>query len=127
MNEADNPDSRLIGGGSARPAVIPLGYVDKKSLQIAYMPFIKGGGLFYPTKRTYHLNEEVFLLVTLPDSKKGSPLQGSVIWCTPAGAQDNRTQGIGIEFKGREGNAMRNRIEGILGVKISSSIPTYTM
>lgn len=113
--------------GASRPSVIPLTYPDKDSLQKAYMPFVKGGGLFLPTTSGYQLNEEIFLLVTLPDSKNSLPVPGQVIWQTPAGSVDGRRQGVGIEFKGREGNALRNRIEGLLGAKVSSFNPTYTM
>lgn len=110
-----------------RPSVIPLIYPDKNSLHRAYMPFVKGGGLFLPTSKHYSLNEEVFLLVTLPNSNKSLPVPGRVVWQTPAAAMDSRRQGIGIEFKGREGNGLRNQIEGMLGAKVSSSKETYTM
>ena len=113
--------------GANRPSVIPLIYPDKESLQQAYMPFLKGGGLFFPTKDVYPMSEEIFLLVTLPDTKNTLPVPGTVVWQTPGGAMDNRKQGVGIEFKGREGNALRNRIEGMLGAKISSPNPTFTM
>ena len=73
------------------------------------------------------MNEEIFLLVTLPESDKPIPVPGIVVWKTPAKAVDGKQQGVGIEFKGREGNSLRARIEGLLGAKISSSTPTYTM
>ncbi len=115
------------GNGAGRPSVVPLTYPDKDSLQKAYMPFVKGGGLFLPTTNQYPMNEEVFLLVTLPDNKSPFPVPGAVVWQSPTGAMDGRRQGVGIEFKGREGNALRNRIEGLLGAKVSSSKATYTM
>jgi len=115
------------GQRASRPSVIPLKYAHKSALQKAYMPFLKGGGLFLPTTRTYSLNEEVFLLVTLPKSSQPLPVPGAVVWKTPRGAVEGRKQGIGIEFKGREGNALRNSIEELLGEKMSSPTPTYTM
>ena len=121
----DNLDKQ--GNNAGRPSVIPLGYPDKESLQKAYMTFCKGGGLFFPTTVDYKLNEEIFLLVTLPGSKKSLPVPGVVVWKNPAGVIDGRRHGVGVEFKGREGNALRNRIEGTLGAKVSSSTPTYTM
>ena len=113
--------------GSSRPSVIPLSYPDKNSLQKAYMPFTKGGGLFFSTSVKYQLKDEIFLIVTLPGADKGLPVAGSVVWITPSGAMDGRKQGVGIEFKGRDGNSLRNRIEGILGVKVTSPTETYTM
>ncbi len=110
-----------------RPAVVSLNYPDKKSLQKAYMPFLKMGGLFLPTTTQRDMNEEIFLLVSLPETDKPVPVPGTVVWKTPAGAVDSKSQGIGIEFKGREGNAMRSRIEGLLGNRINSTNPTHTM
>ncbi|MEM7196389.1 MAG: PilZ domain-containing protein [Pseudomonadota bacterium] len=112
---------------AARPSVVSLNYPDKKTLARAYMPFLKGGGLFLPTSQGYDMGEEIFLLVTLPDSQKPIPVPGSVVWRTPSGATDGRRQGIGIEFKGREGNSLRSRVEGILGAKLNGSAETYTM
>ena len=119
------PDSKA---GMGRPSVVSLNYSDKKSLQKAYMPFLKGGGLFLPTSSERQINEEMFLLVTLPESAKPIPVPGTVVWKSPAGAADSsKPQGIGIEFKGREGNSLRSRIEGLLGPRINAPEPTYTM
>ena len=113
--------------GAQRPSVVPLLYADKDSLHKAYMPFFKGGGLFIPTSKPYPMNEEMFLLVTLPGSKNPLPVPGKVGWITPPSAEDGMKQGVGIEFKGREGNSLKSTIEGILGTLISSSDSTYTM
>ncbi len=123
------------GGGSkskgkqaaGRPSVVSLSYPDKKSLQKAYMPFLKNGGLFLPTSTQRDMNEEIFLLVTLPEADKPIPVPGTVVWKTPSGAADGKPQGVGIEFKGREGNSLRIRIEGLLGADLTSSKPTHTM
>ena len=115
------------GNGASRPSVVPLNYVDKDSLQRAYMSFVKGGGLFLPTNLEYEMNEELFLLVTLPGSNKALPVPGTVVWQSPSSAADGRKPGVGIEFKGREGFSLRNTIEGILGAQIGDSELTYTM
>lgn len=122
-NDAKN-GSKNLGN---RPSVVPLGYADKDSLRKAYMPFVKGGGLFIPTSSQYPMNEEVFLLVTLPGSKKPLPVAGKVVWVAPAGVGNGMKQGVGVDFKGREGNSLRNTIEGMLGALVSSPDPTYTM
>ena len=113
--------------GASRPSVVPLRYGDKGSLHKAYMPFVKGGGLFMPTSSAYKMSDEVFLLVTLPGGKKPLPVAGKVVWISPSSSVDGMKQGIGVEFKGREGNALRNTIEGMLGAKVSSPDPTFTM
>lgn len=115
------------GNGNNRPSVIPLNYPDKDTLQRAFMSFVKGGGLFLPTNVPYEMNEEIFLLVSLPGSKKALPVPGTVVWQSPSSSADGRRPGVGIAFKGREGNSLRNTIEGILGARVSGSDPTYTM
>ena len=80
-----------------------------------------------PSPVSYQMNEEIFLLVTLPGSKKALPVPGIVVWQSPSSASDGRKPGVGIEFKGREGNSLRNTIEGILGARVSGPEPTYTM
>ncbi len=122
--EATPPERK---SGPNRPSVVSLNYPDKKSLAKAYMAFLKGGGLFLPTSTQRDMNEEIFLLVTLPESDKPIPVPGTVVWKTPSGAVDSKQQGVGIEFKGREGNSLRARIEGLLGTKLSSTTQTYTM
>ena len=39
-------------------------------LYAAYMPFIKNGGLFIPTNKSYKLGDEVFMLLNLMDERK---------------------------------------------------------
>ncbi|MCF5990217.1 PilZ domain-containing protein, partial [Xanthomonas perforans] len=93
-----------------------------------YMPFVKGGGIFVPTPKRYMLGDEVFLLLTLPDSSERLPVAGKVIWTTPAGAQGNRAAGIGVQFPdGPEGEAVRNKIETLLAGLTTSDKPTHTM
>ncbi|HEY3532959.1 MAG TPA: pilus assembly protein PilZ, partial [Casimicrobiaceae bacterium] len=51
----------------ARPGVLSLNIREKAALYAAYMPFLKGGGIFIPTSRPYVLGEEVFMLLSLMD------------------------------------------------------------
>lgn len=50
-------------GGSARNGILSLTIRDKAVLYAAYMPFIKNGGLFIPTNKSYSLGDEVFMLL----------------------------------------------------------------
>ena len=70
-----------------RPGVLSLTIKDKNALYAAYMPFLKGGGIFVPSSRTYKLGEEVFMLLSLMESKEKIPVAGHVVWITPKGAQ----------------------------------------
>ena len=55
----------------ARPGVLSLHIREKAALYAAYMPFLKGGGIFMPTSRPYSLGEEVFMLLSLMDECTG--------------------------------------------------------
>lgn len=112
---------------SLRPGVISLAIKEKAALYAAYMPYIKGGGLFVPTTKAYRIGDEVFLLLTLLDDPEKHKVVGQVVWITLAG-QPNRPQGIGIQFSEKDGGtAIRNKIEGIIGGALKSSRPTHTL
>src|ERR1044072_3132815 len=82
----------------ARSGVLSLNIREKAALYAAYMPFLKGGGIFIPTSRPYALGEEVFMLLSLMADPNRIAVQGKVVWITPDGGQGNRTQGIGVQF-----------------------------
>lgn len=100
---------------------------DKASLYSAYMPFIKNGGIFVPTNKTYQVGEEVFMLLSLMDENEKLPVAGRVVWITPKGASGNRLAGIGVQFSDQDGGAVRNKIETYLAGALKSDRPTYTM
>ncbi len=112
---------------AVRPGVLSLTIKDKNALYAAYMPFIKGGGIFVPSNKSYKLGDEVFMLLTLMDNKEKVPVAGHVVWITPQGAQSGRTAGIGIKFSEKDSGAARNKIEGILAGALKSERPTHTM
>ena len=112
----------------SRPGVLSLNIREKAALYAAYMPFLKGGGIFIPTNRQYQLGEEVFMLLSLMDDPQRIAVQGKVVWITPEGVQGNRTQGIGVQFTNDEtGASARAQIEKILGEMLASQRPTHTM
>lgn len=113
---------------AARPGVLSLNIREKAALYAAYMPFLKGGGIFIPTSRQYAMGEEVFMLLSLMDDPNRLAVQGKVVWLTPEGVQGNRTQGIGVQFTLDDtGAAARATIEKILGETLASTRPTHTM
>ncbi len=111
----------------ARPGVLSLNIKDKSALYAAYMPYVKGGGIFIPSTKPYKLGDEVFILLTLMDSKEKIPVAGQVIWVTPVGAQGGRASGIGIQFSDKDSGIARNKIEAILAAHLHSERPTHTM
>lgn len=114
--------------GQVRPGVLSLTIKEKSALFAAFMPFVKGGGLFIPTNKNYKMGEEVFMLLTLMDDPAKIPVSGKVVWVTPSGAHGGRTQGMGVQFAANEsGKAAHSKIEGLLGGSLKSPRPTHTM
>ena len=123
MNAAVNDVTSQV-----RPGVLSLSIKERSALFAAYMPFIKGGGLFIPTNKSYKMGEEVFMLLTLMEDPAKLPVSGKVVWLTPTGAHGGRTQGVGVQFAFNEsGKAAQNKIEGLLGGSLKSARPTHTM
>lgn len=113
---------------SARPGILSLNIKEKSALYAAYMPYLKNGGIFIPTTRNYRIGDEVYMLLSLMDDPNKLPVAGKVVWITPAGAQGNKTQGIGVQFSGdQSGVAARTKIENLLGGHLRSSRQTHTM
>jgi type IV pilus assembly protein PilZ len=112
----------------ARPSVLSLNIASKSALYAAYMTFLKRGGIFVPTAKAYALGDEVFMLLSLLDEPGKLPIAGSVVWITPAGAQGNKTQGIGVHFSDDEsGLQARAKIESMLGGHLGSNRPTHCL
>lgn len=97
-------------------------------LRAAYMQFIKGGGLFIPTKKTFVMGEDTNLVIKLLDDDEPYKASGKVVWITPLGSTSNRASGIGVEFsEDQNGEKLRNRIEILLGPYLKSTESTHTM
>ena len=121
-------DVPLAVAGVVRPGVLSLNIRERAALYAAYMPVLRGGGIFIPTPRQYQLGEEVFMLLSLMDDPNRIAVQGKIVWITPEGVQGNRTQGIGVQFSQDEtGAAAKQTIEKLLGQTLASSRPTHTM
>lgn len=114
--------------GGARQGILSLAVKDKAQLYNAYMPYLKSGGIFVPTAKRYFLGDEVFLLLTLPESNERLPVAGKVVWVTPPGAQGNRAAGIGVQFADTpEGETVKGKIETLLAGTLTADKPTQTM
>ncbi len=108
--------------------VLSLTIKDKGALYAAYMSFIKGGGLFIPTNKSYKLGDEVFMLLKLMDETEKTPVVGIVVWKTPKAAQGSRITGIGVQFsQDSEGAAIRDKIETYLAGTQNADRLTHTM
>ena len=112
---------------SANSGILTVTIKEKAALFLAYMPFVKNGGLFIPTNRSYQLGDEVFVVLTLLEDKEKMPVAAEIIWLTPVGVQGNRAQGIGVQFSDRDNGATRNKIDGLLVGMLKTQRPTHTM
>jgi len=109
----------------SRNGILSLAIKDKGVLYAAYMPFVKNGGLFIPTKKEYELGDEVFMLLNLMDEAEKIPVAGRVVWVTPKGA-GVRAAGIGVQFNDQDDIA-RTKIETYLAGALQSDRHTHTM
>ncbi|MDZ7804986.1 PilZ domain-containing protein [Thiohalophilus sp.] len=113
--------------GGGRQGILSLTIKDKSALYAAYMPFVKNGGLFIPTNKSYNLGDEVFMLLTLMEEKEKLPVAGKIVWITPKGSQGNRAAGIGVQFSEQDGGNARTKIETYLAGALKSDRQTHTM
>ncbi|MDB2512191.1 PilZ domain-containing protein [Luminiphilus sp.] len=109
-----------------KQGILSLTIMDRTVLYAAYMPFLRNGGLFIPTNKRFALGEEVFVLLALMDEAEKIPINGTVVWVTPKGAQGNRQAGIGVQFSEAD-FAAATKIEEHLGTGLVSDRPTHTM
>jgi type IV pilus assembly protein PilZ len=112
----------------SRPGVFTLVIRSKAALYAAWIPLLKGGGIFLPSARTHALGEEVLILLTLLDDPHKIPLQGTVAWINPANTTGNRPQGIGVQLQdGDAGRELKKKVDGLLAGALQSSRPTHTL
>ena len=109
--------------------LLSLNIKGKSALYVSYMPFIKNGGMFIPSKKTseYILGDDIFVLLTIDDNKEKIPVAGKVAWITPSGAHANKTEGIGIQFSELDKGATKTKIEKMLAGALSSDRPSHTL
>ena len=125
MNTQANTEQ--VREAANKPGVLSLAIKEKSALYAAYMPYVKGGGLFIPTNKSFKIGEEVFMLLSLVDDPIKLKVVGKVVWLTPV-AQANRPQGIGVQFSEKDGGIeVKNKIEAILGGALKANRATHTM
>ena len=113
---------------SQRPGVFTLVIRSKAALYAAWIPLLRGGGVFLPSNRPHALGEEVLILLSLLDDPNKIPLQGHVAWINPAHSAGNRPQGIGVQLADSEvARELKKKVEGLLAGALQSSRPTHTI
>ena len=111
-----------------RPDVISLNLKGKSALYAAWMPLLKGGGLFMQSAKAHKLGDEVLVVLTFLEEPTKIPMTGVVAWINPPHAQGNRPQGVGIRLPENEvGKELKKKIEGLLAPVVKSDRPTSTL
>lgn len=114
-------------GMGMRRNMLTLHIDNEDKLYASYLPFLKNGGLFIPTDKSYKLGDEVFVLLTLLNDGDKSPVAGKVVWINPKGTTGGRPAGIGMHFGDLDNGATREKIEKIIAPKLKSDKKTYTI
>ena len=120
-------ESAISNSNKETMSVLQLKLENKAKLYAAYMPFIKGGGLFVPTSLEYAMGQEVTLEIALMEEPTAYVATGVVVWLTPRDAQRGKTPGIGVQLTGETAVPLRSKIENYLIGVIDSATPTETM
>jgi type IV pilus assembly protein PilZ len=94
--------------------VLPLTIPNKTALHAAYMPFLKGGGLFVPTQDDYCFGDEVIVVTSIIYLDKKIAIPGKVVWISPKSGSDGK-QGVGVRFFGPTQAKIKLAVESILG------------
>ena len=100
---------------------------DKAALYASWMPFIKGGALFVPTSHTYHLDDEVVVLIQFMEEPEKLQLMGKVVWITPRGAQGGRASGIGVQIIEDKSGDVVKKFETVLAGSEKAERATHTL
>ena len=109
-----------------KPVVLSLTIRDEQALYMSYMRFLKYGGLFLPTDKTYTMGDEVLMSLSLPGAEQKFPIQGKVAWITPTNNPQKKS-GIGVAFSDTEASTrVRHHIDSLLQ-EISTSKATHTL
>lgn len=131
MKNSVPPDAAAETSGApaiVRPSVLSLAIKERSALYSAYMPFLKNAGIFVPTNKQYKVGDEIYLILSLMDEPNKYPIAGKVAWITPAGANNSKSQGIGVHFPDDEsGQRVRKSIEDILGSALHSTRANHTI
>lgn len=107
--------------------LINCSFTSEAFLYLAYMPFVKNGGIFIRTNHIFPLGEEVDLALKLINEHEPYAIPAKIIWITPKGAQGNKPPGIGVQFLGENSRYVCNKIETYLAGMLKSTQLTDTI
>lgn len=112
-------------GATLRSGILHLALKSAEELYSCYMPLIKNGGLFIPSRRDYQLGDKLFVLLELMDETDKIPLAGKVIWIAPKGLGGDRHPGVGIQFPDNSAQLVAKIETYLAGMLVDR--PTFTL
>lgn len=127
---ASSAKAEAPGGGNAlaKRGILKVDIDNEKDLYANYMPFVKGCGLFVPMEEHgYKLGDTAFLMLTIAGAEKKYNVSAKVVWVNPKQKLGKRVPGAGFQITGKDTEDLRREIEGILGKRVNSPLPTATM
>lgn len=106
--------------------IIKVNIQSRQDLLKMYIQQFKFGGVFVGGSYNYKLGEEVFLIMTLPDSGENIAVTGKVNWISP-NSSVGYPPGIGVHFnQDKAGSDARSKIEIMLGGSLQNQANSYT-
>lgn len=98
-----------------------------QTLYACYMPFVTGGAIFVRHDKPHKLGQDVFVVLTLPDSPERMPINGKVVWINHR-SQGKRPAGFAVQLPNDEtGKKLQAMIEEVLKPFAGSERPTFTL
>ena len=115
IESQNTPKEASVEQVKPQRTLLNLALKDDAALHSSYMPFIRGGAIFVPTKDTKLVfGDEVVVSMQLQSSNKKLAIPGKVVWIAPESC-DRGTQGLGIQFSGTTKAKIKLIIETMLG------------
>ncbi len=95
--------------------ILKLPLNDVAALHSSFMPFVRGGAIFVPTKsESYNFGDEIIVSMHLKSTDKKLAIPGKVMWIAPESCERG-TEGLGIQFIGTTKAKVKLIIETMLG------------
>lgn len=106
--------------------ILKVAIPNKLELAKSYIRQFKYGGVFVRSTGTHELGDEVFLLITLPETNESIAVTGKVSWLSPVSTV-GYPAGVGVQFSNdKVGSDAKSKIEIMLGGLLQHQQVSYT-
>lgn len=106
--------------------ILKLVIPNKLELARSYIGQFKFGGVFVRGSGAYELGDDVFLLITLPETNESIAVPGKIAWLSPVSTV-GYPAGVGVQFSDdKVGDDAKSKIEIMLGGLLQHQQAGYT-